>query len=168
MKKFRMISDSDMKEKLNNHEKWLSSGPGVGEILIFNKRDLTGQVFTGIDLSYAVFKSCNLAEAVFDRCILYKTAFHNCVLTGTSFDGANIHNAIFKPDNSNIAKNINPDYYKDHPSGVECIKITEHFNFCIGNAIKYLWRAGKKTDDTKEDLQKALWYIQREIDRQEK
>ena len=35
-----------------------------------------------------------------------------------------------------------PAHYNTHPSGVECIEITEHFNFNIGNAIKYLWRAG--------------------------
>ena len=61
---------------------------------------------------------------------------------------------------------INPDYYKSHPSGVECIDITRHYCFSIGNAIKYLWRAGLKTEeglDNKEkeieDLRKATWYI---------
>lgn len=59
--------------------------------------------------------------------------------------------------------NVNhPQHYTDHPSGIECIQITEHMDFCIGNAIKYLWRAGKK-DDSKQDLQKAVWYIQRKI-----
>lgn len=57
-----------------------------------------------------------------------------------------------------------PSHYTSHPSGVECIEVTEHMGFCIGNAIKYLWRAGLK-DETKhvEDLEKAVWYIQREI-----
>ena len=57
-----------------------------------------------------------------------------------------------------------PDHYCSHPSGVECIRITEHFDFCIGNAIKYLWRAGLKADRL-EDLEKAQWYINREIQR---
>jgi len=61
---------------------------------------------------------------------------------------------------------INPDHYKSHPSGVECIQITEHFNFCRGNAIKYLWRAGEKGDEI-EDLRKARWYVDREISRLE-
>jgi len=62
-----------------------------------------------------------------------------------------------------------PTHYCSHPSGVECIKITEHLNFCIGNAIKYLWRAGIKNKGTKiEDLRKALWYINREINRLER
>lgn len=55
-------------------------------------------------------------------------------------------------------------HYISHPSGVECIQVTEHYNFCIGNAIKYLWRAGLKGDAV-EDLQKAHWYIEREIAR---
>ena len=57
-----------------------------------------------------------------------------------------------------------PEHYTRHPSGVECITITEHFNFCIGNAIKYLWRAGLKGDAI-TDLNKAQWYIRREIER---
>ena len=57
-----------------------------------------------------------------------------------------------------------PPHYTTHPSGVECIEVTEHFNFCIGNAIKYLWRAGLK-DNALEDLMKARWYVDREIQR---
>lgn len=57
-----------------------------------------------------------------------------------------------------------PKHYCDHPSGVECITITEHMNFNLGNAIKYLWRAGLKGNE-KEDMLKAKWYIQRELDR---
>jgi hypothetical protein len=62
--------------------------------------------------------------------------------------------------------NINPQHYRQHPSGVECIEVTQHCNFCIGNAIKYLWRAGLKGDAV-EDLKKAAWYIDREIKRRE-
>jgi hypothetical protein len=62
--------------------------------------------------------------------------------------------------------NINPSHYRQHPSGVECIEVTQHCNFCIGNAIKYLWRAGLKGDAV-EDLKKAAWYIDREIKRRE-
>jgi len=61
----------------------------------------------------------------------------------------------------------NPKHYTQHPSGIECIQITEHFNFCLGNAIKYIWRAGLKNDNALEDLRKAEFYIRREIDRLE-
>lgn len=57
-----------------------------------------------------------------------------------------------------------PEHYTSHPSGIECIQITEHMNFCLGNAMKYIWRAGLKNDDI-EDLRKARWYIEREIKR---
>jgi hypothetical protein len=60
--------------------------------------------------------------------------------------------------------NINPSHYTDHPSGVECIQITEHMSFCTGNAMKYLWRAElKNADGGIEDLKKAKWYIEREL-----
>ena len=59
-----------------------------------------------------------------------------------------------------------PSHYTSHPSGVECIQVTEHLNFCIGNAIKYLWRAGLKDGNSDiQDLKKAVWYIEREIAR---
>jgi len=59
-----------------------------------------------------------------------------------------------------------PKHYTNHPSGIECIQITEHMGFCLGNAIKYLWRADLKNDAI-EDMKKAIWYIEREIKRKE-
>lgn len=65
-----------------------------------------------------------------------------------------------------------PDHYTSDPSGIECIQITRHRNFNIGNAIKYLWRAGLKKDSDRseldkqiEDLEKAVFYIHDEIKR---
>lgn len=57
-----------------------------------------------------------------------------------------------------------PAHYVQHPAGVECIAITEHFTFNIGNAIKYLWRHAHKGDAV-SDLRKAVWYIERECQR---
>ena len=48
-----------------------------------------------------------------------------------------------------------PRHYTSHPSGVECIDITRHYCFSIGNAIKYLWRAGLKQDADKTDRDKS-------------
>lgn len=56
-----------------------------------------------------------------------------------------------------------PLHYTVHPSGIECITVVEHMNFNIGNAVKYLWRANHKNG--LEDLKKAAWYVQREIER---
>lgn len=59
-----------------------------------------------------------------------------------------------------------PPHYTSDPSGVECITITRHRNFNIGNAIKYLWRAGLKNSACSiQDLEKAIWYIKDEIER---
>lgn len=58
-----------------------------------------------------------------------------------------------------------PPHYTQHPSGIECIDVTEHMNFNLGNATKYIWRAGLKSDNAVEDLEKAAWYIRREIAR---
>ena len=60
-----------------------------------------------------------------------------------------------------------PKHYTQHPSGVECIQITEHMGFNLGNAFKYLWRADLKHDAI-EDMEKAVWYIQREIQKRKK
>lgn len=60
----------------------------------------------------------------------------------------------------------NPRHYTSHPSGIEAIEITRHMNFNLGNAVKYLWRAGLKDENkTIEDLQKAVFYINDEIAR---
>lgn len=59
-----------------------------------------------------------------------------------------------------------PGHYRSHPSGVECIQVTEHMGFCLGNAVKYIWRADLKGG--LEDLKKARWYIEREIARRER
>jgi hypothetical protein len=60
-----------------------------------------------------------------------------------------------------------PDHYNAHPSGVECIDVVEHMGFNLGNAIKYIWRADHK-GKSNEDLEKAIWYIQRELIRRNK
>jgi len=57
-----------------------------------------------------------------------------------------------------------PSHYTSHPSGIECIQVTRHMTFNIGNAMKYLWRADHK-DATIQDLEKAVWYIKDEIKR---
>lgn len=57
-----------------------------------------------------------------------------------------------------------PKHYNEHPKGIECIDVVEDMPFNTGNAIKYLWRCDHKGKDV-EDLKKALWYVQREIDR---
>jgi hypothetical protein len=61
-----------------------------------------------------------------------------------------------------------PKHYTSHPSGIECIQITRHMNFNLGNAIKYIWRCDTRGGTkTIEDLKKARWYLDDEIKRLE-
>ena len=65
-----------------------------------------------------------------------------------------------------------PKHYTSHPAkcgcggSIECIQITEHMGFNLGNALKYIWRCDLKKDAI-EDLKKAKWYIEREIAKRE-
>jgi hypothetical protein len=59
-----------------------------------------------------------------------------------------------------------PPHYTSHPSGVECIQITEHMSFTLGNAIKYIWRADLKNGT--QDLEKAIWYLTRELEKRKR
>lgn len=54
--------------------------------------------------------------------------------------------------------------YTSHPSGIECITIIEYMSFNLGSAVKYIWRSGHR-GNTIQDLQKARWYVDREIKR---
>ena len=80
---------------------------------------------------------------------------------------------IDRKDKEQKTDNVNhPSHYNSHPSGIECIEIARHHNFNIGNTIKYLWRAGLKSEEGMEDndkkiedLNKAIWYINDEIKR---
>ena len=56
-----------------------------------------------------------------------------------------------------------PSHYTSHPSGVECIDISKDMNFNLGNGLKYIWRADLKNDAV-EDLKKAIWYIEKELE----
>jgi Protein of unknwon function (DUF3310) len=69
--------------------------------------------------------------------------------------------------------NVNhPPHYNNSPAKcecgrrIECIDVTRHYPFNIGNAIKYLWRYEQKEGIT--SLKKAIWYIQDAINEMEK
>lgn len=69
-------------------------------------------------------------------------------------------------DMSNIDYVNHPPHYLGHPSGIECIDVTRHMGFNLGNVVKYIWRAGLKDQTpTLLDLRKALWYLNNEIDK---
>lgn len=71
-------------------------------------------------------------------------------------------------DDCMLTDSVNhPKHYNSHPSGIECIDVVEHMGFNLGNAIKYIWRADEKGNDI-VDLQKAAWYVNREIEKRTK
>lgn len=71
---------------------------------------------------------------------------------------------VSKAHQSNGDAVNHPSHYNLHPSGIECIDVVEHMGFNVGNAVKYLWRADLK-GNALEDLKKAGWYVQREIEK---
>ena len=58
-----------------------------------------------------------------------------------------------------------PAHYTTRPSGIECIEVTEHMSFCLGNAVMCIWLAGLEGDNAEGYLTKAIWYLVREISR---
>ena len=60
---------------------------------------------------------------------------------------------------------VHPNHYNWIP-GIECLEVVEHFNFNLGSALKYIWRAPVRDEaEYIEDLRKASFYISREIER---
>ena len=58
----------------------------------------------------------------------------------------------------------NPKHYQ-FSNGAQVIDITENLSFNMGNIVKYVARAGRKTADPLEDLLKAQFYLERELER---
>lgn len=93
-----------------------------------------------------------------------KNSFINVISFLESIGWSNV-----KENNIEMSDNVNhPSHYGGEDNPYEAIKVIEAWNlgFCLGNAVKYISRAGKK-DKSKEveDLEKAVWYLQREIDK---
>ena len=59
-----------------------------------------------------------------------------------------------------MTDNINPKHYRQHAH--ECIEFTQHLNFNLGNAFECIWRHKEKNG--REDLEKAVWYLERQRD----
>lgn len=87
-----------------------------------------------------------------------------CAICGGSGEW---HDPMQELVEAHIAEAVDhPAHYNAHPSGIECIDVVRHMNFNLGNVVKYVWRAGEK-DPTKhlQDLKKARWYLDDEIER---
>jgi hypothetical protein len=75
----------------------------------------------------------------------------------------NIALALLRRSQMNDMVN-HPPHYTSHPSGIEQLEVTGHMNFCLGNAVKYIWRCDDKGKPI-EDLQKAIFYLNWELKR---
>ena len=110
----------------------------------------------------------NLATGKIVRVIRLSRDGDTVYLDNDNFISKEVFNHYYERCDTDDRVN-HPSYYQD-PSGVECITVARHRDFNIGNALKYLWRAGLKTEaglsnkkKTIEDLNKAIWYIKDEI-----
>lgn len=78
----------------------------------------------------------------------------------------NDREAVFTIDKEEFKKELvnHPQHYGGKDNPYEAIKVIEAWDlgFCLGNTVKYISRAGKK-DETIQELEKALWYLKREI-----
>lgn len=97
----------------------------------------------------------------------YENQIEEEITTATKVDEAiyDFQVSYVQEEAENDAVN-NPKHYTNHPSGIECIQVTEHMGFNLGNAMKYIWRCDLKKDAI-EDLKKARWYLDREINKRE-
>ncbi|MEU1353861.1 DUF3310 domain-containing protein [Streptomyces cinnamoneus] len=86
-------------------------------------------------------------------------------VTDSTKDQAVMQAAVNVPPAAGPADQVNhPDHYTSHPSGIECIQVTQHLDFLLGNVVKYLWRFGLKPDTPSlQDLKKARWYLDHKI-----
>jgi len=59
-----------------------------------------------------------------------------------------------------------PPHYTQHSSSVECYEISQHLSAAVAQAFQYIWRAEDK-GNAAEDYKKAVWWLEREIQRLE-
>jgi hypothetical protein len=133
-------------------------------------RESTGYSLCGRYLGYGASTRLILAESQCGNCTR---------ILATKKDLAEIAAEALIPENPlvEVAESTqsvdmvnHPPHYNQHPKGIECIDVIEDNPFLnLGNAMRYLWRVswGGKWD-SKEDLKKAVWFIEREISRREK
>ena len=100
-----------------------------------------------------------------NRDVSQESGHYSCVATAFTWSFTIFDSQMKLIKDDEIGDPVNhPDHYGKHPSGVESIEIVEEFGFLVGNAMKYLWRHEHKGKPI-EDLEKAVWYIQRNIDK---
>jgi hypothetical protein len=116
-----------------------------------NKEELTNETFSYLEESYYNYRNAK------------ENYTCDSILSEMRIYVATLINKLMKEENKSEDKVNHPKHYTNHPSGIECIQVIEHMNFNLGNVIKYVWRCENKNG--LEDLKKAQWYLNREIER---
>lgn len=82
----------------------------------------------------------------------------------------NLRQSMTEEEWDDLGKVNHPKYYGGEGNAYEAIKVIDAWglDFSLGSALKYIARAGKKTSDPIEDLQKAKWYIEHSINKYKK
>lgn len=111
------------------------------------------------------------AEPMLGHCTPAQTCMHDQMYGPLPRDFFVKGQAVDKPTEAFFKPSSIPaehqSYYGGADNPYEAIKVIEawELGFHLGNVLKYLARAGKKTPDVLEDLRKARWYLEREIKR---
>ena len=123
---------------------------------------------------YSISKKCLVDESVFLEANCLFGSEDGDILRGGDGDDYCTYEEFLEEDGQEIDLHgfsdaveadmvNNPKHYTSHPSGIECIEVTRHMGFNLGNATKYIWRCDLKKDAI-EDLRKAIFYLNDEIE----
>lgn len=120
---------------------------------------------------YLLYTAEEIGRVVFDpgsRMVAYPVGQPYAICDKSEYEYEIKSNTIVIKERHMSSDNVShPSYYANGWSdGAEVIDLTEHLSFCAGNIVKYVCRAGRKDPDKYvEDLEKARWYLDREIAR---
>ena len=146
----RKITTEELNKIIKEHGMWLKNKGG--KLADLRGTDLNNKYLYGVNL-----KGANLREANLRGANLYGTD-----TTNACFKDALVADTELKGDKNK--KVDHPDHYCHGIKAIDYIE-SHNMNFNLGNVIKYVTRAGLKSENAIEDLQKAKWYIEREIGR---
>lgn len=146
----RKITTEELNKIIKEHGMWLKNKGG-------KLADLRGTDLNNKDLYGVNLKGANLSGADLSGANLYGTD-----TTNACFKDALVADKELKGDKNK--KVDHPDHYCHGIKAIDYIE-SHNMNFNLGNVIKYVTRAGLKSENAIEDLQKAKWYIEREIGR---
>ncbi|ASR85834.1 hypothetical protein SEA_PAOLA_46 [Mycobacterium phage Paola] len=173
----RAADDEPQATEAGDPDKWIVQGD-TGELMTIYPSVVTPPipapaawiVSTAGEVTVPVEDFAPLAPAWISELVrLMSTPIYTAVFLPEAADFIDTSDEPLPVDLDEPAEDVvnHPSHYTSHPSGVECITITEHMGFNLGNAVKYIWRCDLKRDAI-EDLKKAAFYVDREIAKRER